>query len=103
MRTVGRCLIYYFYFRSGWFINEYTVNYFWEANNTIIDHWRAFTDEEIVNKFIISQAELDTFTFKKRYCFHDDCENGVYRPPLCKKPGIECATLLADYPGMYKN
>ncbi|GIY31661.1 uncharacterized protein CEXT_74351 [Caerostris extrusa] len=28
--------------RSGWYIAEYIVKYFWESNNTVIDHWRAF-------------------------------------------------------------
>ncbi|KAG8189320.1 hypothetical protein JTE90_021827 [Oedothorax gibbosus] len=84
--------------RSGWFVNEYIVTYFWEANNTIIDHWKAFTDEEIVKEFIILPGELDPFTLKKRYCFYDDCENGVYSPPICKTSGIKCATLLADFP-----
>ncbi|GFR05086.1 insulin-like peptide receptor [Trichonephila clavata] len=85
--------------RTGWYIAEYTVKYFWESNNTVIDHWRAFTLPEVVKYFELSKEELLSITFGNRYCLHKECgEDGVYRPKICQKPDVQCATLLADYP-----
>ncbi|GFS56946.1 guanylate cyclase [Trichonephila clavipes] len=85
--------------KTGWYIAEYTVKYFWESNNTVIDHWRAFTLPEVVKYFELSKEELLSITFGNKYCLHKECgEDGVYRPKICQKPDAQCATLLADYP-----
>ncbi|CAL1269766.1 unnamed protein product [Larinioides sclopetarius] len=85
--------------RSGWYIPSYIVKYFWESNNTVIDHWRAFTLPEVVKHFELTDDELNELMAGKRYCFHKECgEDGIYRPKKCQQDGVQCATLLADFP-----
>ncbi|GBL79488.1 hypothetical protein AVEN_92644-1 [Araneus ventricosus] len=85
--------------RSGWYIPAYIVKYFWESNNTVIDHWRAFTLPEVVKHFELSEDELNELMGGKRYCFLKECgEDGIYRPKKCQQEGVQCATLLADFP-----
>nr|XP_042909123.1 gamma-aminobutyric acid type B receptor subunit 1 isoform X2 [Parasteatoda tepidariorum] len=86
--------------RSGWYIAEYTVKWFWESNNTIIDHWKAFTNPDVVKMFDLSQEDsVYNLSLSKKYCKYKACDSdGVYRFPECRKPNVQCATLLADYP-----
>ncbi|XP_054721355.1 atrial natriuretic peptide receptor 2-like [Uloborus diversus] len=82
--------------RSGWFVAEYTADYFWDKNNTIIDHYRAFKDPDIVAIFDLSEDEEIRRILN---CSFEECdEEKVYRPSQCQVPGVRCATLLADYP-----
>jgi len=86
--------------RFGWFMPNRTASMFPPS----MDHWKIFTDPETANSFHPAEDQMD---FVKRhlrtpensyYCTHEQCTEGIFEPPECKKRNSKCGLLITAHP-----
>jgi len=85
--------------RFGWYVTNGSLA---TDHGDITDHWRAFKQKQIANKFALSDDEDSLLRTKytningSYFCRHVECVEGVYSPPQCRG-NTKCATLFAGY------